>query len=88
MRIEQIGIDDIVEAHIKGRTIVGRVTEIKDGTVHFRPICPNAGWWHAKPREIVTHWRKAGRRGGGRREDQSDEPKPIDEQLSLEDASE
>jgi hypothetical protein len=37
MRIEGIAIDGIVEARIKGRTILGRVTEIVGGVVYFRP---------------------------------------------------
>lgn len=41
------------------------VSEVVDGVVYFHPICPGAGWWHAKAREIVAHWRKTGQRGGG-----------------------
>jgi hypothetical protein len=51
-----------VLARIKGRSVHGEVPEIKDGVVYFRPISPGAGWRHATPREIVTHWRKTGRR--------------------------
>jgi hypothetical protein len=87
MRIDRIARDDIVEARIKGRVILGRVTEVNDGIVHFRPICPGAGWFHAKAREIVAHWRKTGRRGGGA-EDEADTSAPVDGQLSLEGASE
>jgi hypothetical protein len=47
MRLDRIARDDIVEARIKGRAILGRVTEVNDGIVHFRPICPGAGWYHA-----------------------------------------
>jgi hypothetical protein len=31
--------------------------------VYFMPLCPAIGWRHASAREIVGHWRKAGRRG-------------------------
>ena len=82
MRTTGIQIDDVVEALVKGRRIVGRVTEVNDGVVYFRPICPGAGWRHAKAREIVTHWRKTGRRGRG----PEDETAPSDSthgQLSL-----
>ena len=87
MRLDRIARDDIVEARIKGRAILGRVTEVNDGTVHFRPICPGAGWYHAKAREIVAHWRKTGRRGGGV-EHEADRSAPVERQLSLQDASE
>lgn len=80
MRVNRIATDDIVEVQIKGRTILGRVTEINDGIVYFRPICPGAGWRDAKAREIVAHWRKTGRRGGGA-EDQSEPVAPLRGQL-------
>jgi len=87
MRIDRIASDDIAEARIKGRVILGRVTEIKDRRVYFDPICPGIGWRHAKAREIVAHWRKTSRRGGGA-EDETDTPASSDGQLSLEDAHE
>jgi hypothetical protein len=57
--------------------------------VCFNPICPGAGWRHAKAREIVAHWRKTGRRGGpGQDASENEQPAAIERQLSLEDASE
>lgn len=67
MRTARIQVDDVVEVRVKGRSIVGRVTDVSDGVVYFNPICPGAGWRHANAREIVTHWRNTGRRGGGDR---------------------
>ena len=64
-RTNRIKTDDVVEVLVKGRSIVGRVTKVDDGIVYFRPISPGAGWRHVKAREIVAHWRKTGRRGGG-----------------------
>ena len=61
-KIGAIAADDIVEVDIRGRVVIGRVTEVNDGIVYFRPIRPGVGWRHAKAREIVTHWRKTGRR--------------------------
>jgi translation initiation factor 2 gamma subunit (eIF-2gamma) len=80
VRIDRIGIDDIVEVRIKGRTILGRVTEIKDGTAYFEPICRGAGWRHATAREVVAHWRKAGRPSGRDAEEQIDATTPMDGQ--------
>jgi len=62
MRLEQIGVGDLVLCQIKGRRIYGEVLKITDGTVEFRPLCPAAGWRHASAREITAHWRKTGRR--------------------------
>ena len=87
MRLDRIAIDDVVEARVRGRVIVGRVTEVSDGVVYFNAICPGAGWRHAKAREIVTHWRKTGR-NRGRGEDDTEPPNPIDGQLSLLEAPE
>lgn len=66
MRLDRVAPGDVIKASIKGRTgIWGEVTEIKQGVVYFIPLCPAIGWRHASAREIVGHWRKAGRRGAG-----------------------
>ena len=87
MRTGRVQIDDLVEVRVKGRSIVGRVTKVSEGVVYFNPICPGAGWRHAKAREIVAHWRKTGRRGGGE-DDEREQPVPFDGQMSLEDPRE
>ena len=66
MRVDRITAQDIVKVRVKGRVIYGEVLEVTDGAVRFRPLCPAAGWHSATARQIVGHWRKAGRRGGGR----------------------
>ena len=86
MRLERVQPGDVVKASIKGRTgIWGEVTEIKEGTVYFRPLCPATGWRHASAREIVGHWRKTGRRGQGAvaEEDGPEAPVVPRSQLSL-----
>jgi hypothetical protein len=83
MRLDRVQPGDVIKAAIKGRTgIWGEVTEIKDGTVYFRPLCPATGWRHASAREVVGHWRKAGRRVAGGDEDDVAAAVPR-EQLSL-----
>jgi hypothetical protein len=84
MRLDRVAPGDVIKASIKGRTgIWGEVTEIRDGTVYFRPLCPATGWRHASALEIVGHWRKARRRGAG--PDDGPEMPPVlpKEQLSL-----
>jgi hypothetical protein len=85
VKLDRIAVNDIVEVRVRGRLILGRVTDIKDGVVYFNPICPGAGRRHAKAREVLTHWRKTGRRGGGATDSELEPPTAIDEQLSLAD---
>jgi hypothetical protein len=61
MRLDRIQPGDVIKAAIKGRTgIWGEVTEVKDSTVYFQPLCPATGWRHAGPtRSLAT----GGRRG-------------------------
>lgn len=59
-----MAVGDIVLCSIGGRRIYGEVSEIADGTVHFRPISAGAGWRHASARQIIGHWRKTGRARG------------------------
>jgi len=81
MRLDRVAPGDVVRCSIKGRTgIWGEVSEIKDGVVYFRPLCPATGWRHATAREVTGHWRKTGRRGP--RADDEAAPLPR-EQLSL-----
>jgi hypothetical protein len=80
MRLDRVQPGDVIKAAIKGRTgIWGEVTEIKDGTVYFQPLCPATGWRHASAHEVVGHWRKAGRRASA----DDDAPTMPAEQLSL-----
>ncbi len=87
MRIERVAVGDIVLCSIGGRRIYGEVSEITDGTVHFRPLSAAAGWRHASARQIVGHWRKTGRsRAAGEvgvADDGEDRGRPPREQLSL-----
>ena len=79
MKLERVQPGDVVRCAIKGRTgIDGEVTEIKDGIVYFRALCPATGWRHATACEVVGHWRKAGRRGG-----EDNAPLAPREQVSL-----
>jgi hypothetical protein len=83
VKLDRIAVNDIVEVRVRGRLIMGRVTEINDGVVYFNPICPGAGWRHAKAHEVIAHWRKTGRRRGGERETELEPSAEIDGQLSL-----
>ena len=61
MRLADIRPDDVVLADKKGRRVFGLVTEVEEDGVRFRPLVPNSTYRHASAREIVGHWRKAGR---------------------------
>ena len=69
MRLHSIHSEDLVLCSIKGRRLYGEVTEVTDGRVYFRPLCPGAGWRHAAAREVIGHWRKTGSRAATRRTD-------------------
>jgi hypothetical protein len=59
VKLEGVAPGDLVRCAIKGRTgIYGEVTEINDGVVYFRPLCPATGWRHASAREVVGHGRR------------------------------
>ena len=82
MRLERVAVGDVIKARIKGRSLWGEVTEVKDGIVYFSPISAAAGWRHASAREIIGHWRKTGRRAAGG--DDGDTPAAVSrQQLSL-----
>jgi hypothetical protein len=61
MRLADIRADDVVLADKKGRRVFGLVTEVEEDGVRFRPLIPNTTYRSASAREIVGHWRKAGR---------------------------
>ena len=82
MRVDRITPHDLVKIRVKDRVIYGEVLDIADGVVRFRPLCPAAGWHSATPRQVVAHWRKVGRRGGGER-DKREPPPATAEQLLL-----
>ena len=83
MRLSALASGDVVKLAIKGRDVYGEVSEVKDDVVYFRPLCPAAGWHRATARQVIGRWRKAGRRAGGRTDDQDAAAAPAREQLSL-----
>jgi hypothetical protein len=61
VRLAALASGDLVKLAIKGRDVYGEVTEVKNGFVYFRPLCPAAGWHRATARQVVGHWRKVAR---------------------------
>ena len=82
MRLERVAMGDVMLSRIKGRSLWGEVTEVKDGIVYFSPISLAAGWRHASAREIIGHWRKTGRRAADGQDDDAPAVVPR-EQLSV-----
>jgi hypothetical protein len=62
MKLAQIHPGDLIEVDKRGRRVFAKVIEISDAVVQFEPLCPGISYRHASAREIVAHWRKAGRR--------------------------
>ena len=71
MKLAPVQPGDLIEVDKRGRRMFGKVVEIEDAVVRFEPLCPGVSYRHASPREIVGHWRKAGRRGRGAAAEQS-----------------
>ena len=69
MRLHSIQPADVVQVSIKGRLLYAIVTSVDAGRVHFQPLCQGPGWRSASAREVVGHWRKAGRRATKASED-------------------
>jgi hypothetical protein len=62
----------------------GEVSEVKDGFVYFRPLCPAPLVGTAQTaRQVVGHWHKAGRRVTGEDEDDHEADALSREQLAL-----
>ncbi len=63
MKLARLHPGDLIEIDKRGRRMFGRVVEIEESLVRFEPLCLGISHRHACPREIIGHWRKAGRRG-------------------------
>jgi len=83
MRVSNLTVGDLVLVRVKGRSIYGEVEQVTDGIVHFRPLCPAAGWRHASAREVIGHWRKTGQRSDRDDDDTNAAAAIPKEQLSL-----
>jgi hypothetical protein len=83
VRLAALASGDLVKLAIKGRDLYGEVSEVKNGFVYFRPLCPAAGWHRATARQVVGHWRKASRRASGGDDDGDAAVALSREQLSL-----
>jgi len=51
MRLERVAVGDVIEARMKGRSLMGRGSRGQRGTVYFSPISPAAGWRHERARD-------------------------------------
>ena len=62
MKLAPVRPGDLIEVDKRGRRMFGKVVEIEGAVVRFEPLCPGVSYRHASSREIIGHWRKAGRR--------------------------
>lgn len=83
MRVDRIQPQDLVRVKVKDRLIYGEVLAVADRVVRFRPLCPAAGWHRATARQVVGHWRKAGRRISNRTTSQPEPASTPPQQLPL-----
>jgi hypothetical protein len=78
VRLAGVDVGDLVLVSKGGRRVYGEVGELRQGVVHFRPLCRGVSWRHAGAREVVGHWRRA---AGGVGPDDTYTPPPS--QLSF-----
>jgi hypothetical protein len=60
VNITAVRVDDIVQCDIKGR-IFYAVVETVDADLGIKPLERGVTWRHVTPRQVIGHWRKAGR---------------------------
>ena len=59
MKLAGVDVGDLVLVSKGGRHVYGEVVELRQGVVHFRPLCRGVSWRHAGAREVIGHWRRA-----------------------------
>ena len=71
MRLSSVQTGDIVECDVRGRVFLALVTEagaVPEGCpadkpgLAIRPLLPAITYRHVTPRQVINHWRKAGRK--------------------------
>ena len=61
MTLKGIQADDVVEVDIKGRRFRADVEHVDGAALRIRPLLRNISYRHATARQVVRHWRLAGR---------------------------
>jgi hypothetical protein len=64
MTLKHVHRDDVVEVDIKGRRFRADVEDVDGSVLRIRPLSRNISYRHASARQIVRHWRLAGRPRG------------------------
>ena len=61
MTARNIRRDDVIEVDIKGRRFGVDVEDVDGSGLRIRPLTRNISYRHASARQVVRHWRLAGR---------------------------
>jgi hypothetical protein len=61
MRLGGIRAGDLVQCDVKGRRFHAEVTAYDDTGLAIRPLERAITYRHVRPRQVIAHWRKAGR---------------------------
>lgn len=62
MRLNGVKVGDLVLCDVKGRRFHAEVTAVPgEGDLHVRPLTPAVTYRHVTARQVLEHWRKAGR---------------------------
>lgn len=60
MNISSVQAGDIVQADVKGRIFHAVVSEV-GADLEVEPLQKGVTWRHVTSRQVIGHWRKAGR---------------------------
>jgi hypothetical protein len=64
MTLKHVDRDDVVEVDIKGRRFRADAEAVDGSVLRIRPLSRNISYRRASARQIVRHWRLAGRPRG------------------------
>jgi hypothetical protein len=62
MRLSGIRDGDIVEVDVRGQRALCLVDARRDGSLEVSPVTRGFGYRRVSARQVVAHWRRAGRR--------------------------
>lgn len=58
MRLEPIGVGDLIKCDVRGRIFLATVERLEDdGSLRIQPIARGVTYRHVRARQVIDHWR-------------------------------